>query len=209
MDTIALKDAPVARPRLSVRALVGIAVLAAFTILITWRARVLEEILERQSKEPALVSQPAPEFSASTLDGQTVSLKDFRGRKRVVLSFWASWCGPCRLEMPGLIEFYKRNHNDSSDFELLAISIDEDPKNAAEFATAQKLNFPVLLDPQQKIAQSYQVDGIPTMLIVDKDGKVTYGHIGYDMMMSYSLSRELGIKKKMAEEGATDGSAGH
>jgi peroxiredoxin len=198
------------QPRLSVRAMVGIALLAAFTILITWRARVLEEILERQSAEPALVSHLAPEFSASTLDGQTVSLKDFRGHKKVVLSFWASWCGPCRLEMPGLIEFYKHNHNDSSDFELLAISIDEDPKNAADFASAQKLNFPVLLDPKQKIAQSYQVNGIPTMLVVDKDGKITYGHIGYDMSMSYYLNRELGIKKKqLADEGDADGSAGH
>ncbi len=187
----------------------GVALLAGFTILITWRARVLEETLERQSGEPALVNHAAPEFSALALDGRTVSLKDFRGQKKVVVSFWASWCGPCRLEMPGLIEFYKRNHNDASEFELLAISIDEDPHDVTAFAAAQKLNFPVLLDPKQKIAEAYQVDGIPTMFVIDKDGKITHGQVGYDLSMSYWLPRELGIKEKQSEGGAGDGGAGH
>ncbi|MBZ5522064.1 MAG: TlpA family protein disulfide reductase [Acidobacteriia bacterium] len=201
MDTIALDNAnaqaPI-RPRLSVKTILGIAVLAAFTVFITWRARVLEIALREQ---PALVDKQAPDFSASTLDGRTVSLADFRGQKKVVVSFWASWCGPCRLEMPDLIKFYKKNHNDSSDFEILAVSIDEDVKDAADFATKQKLNFPVLLDPRQKIANSYDVDGIPTMFVIDKDGKVTYGRIGYDAGMEFRLTYALGIKDKKPAEG--------
>ena len=193
--------------RRSVPAVLGIVALAAFTVLITWRAYVLEGILQRQSREPALVHQPAPEFAVSTLDGQTVSLKDFHGQKKVVVSFWASWCGPCRLEMPELTEFYKQNHNASSDFEILAVSIDEDPQAAARFAAANKLNFIVLLDPKQKMAEAYQVEGIPTMFVIDKDGKITYGHMGYDTAMSYWLKRELGIKEKKPEEGAADGDA--
>jgi peroxiredoxin len=210
MDTAVLDDAPVsAKPGLSAKVIAGIVVLAACTILLTWRARVVEKTLEQENEQPALVEQRAPDFSASTLDGQTVSLADFRGKKKVVVSFWASWCGPCRMEMPGLVKFYHDHHSASSDFEILAVSIDEDPKDASDFATAQKLNFPVLLDPKQKIADSYQVDGIPTMFVIDKDGKITHGHIGFDMAMEYRLAQELGINDKKPTEGASDGDASH
>ena len=210
MDSIALKDAEaLVRPGLSVKTILVIAVLAAFTTLITWRARILETTLERESEQPVLVDKLAPDFSASTLDGRTVSLADFRGQKRVVVTFWASWCGPCRLEMPGLIKFYQNNHSASSDFEILAVSIDEDPNDAADFATAQKLNFPVVLDSKKKMANAFEVDGIPTMFIIDKDGKITYGHAGYDMTMEYELAFKLGIKEKKPTEGATNGSASH
>jgi peroxiredoxin len=107
--------------------------------------------------------------------------------------------------MPTLIQFYKNNHSDSSDFEILAVSIDEDPKEAANFATAMKLNFPVLVDPRQKVANAYGVEGIPTMFVIDKDGKVIYGHAGYDATMQFQLTRELGIKAKKPAEGAASG----
>jgi peroxiredoxin len=210
MDTLPLTNAPApVKPVLSLKIILSIAALAIFTILITWRARVLETTLQDESAEPSLVNKPAPEFSATTLDGQTVSLADFRGKKKVVVSFWASWCGPCRLEMPALIQFYKKNHTASSDFELLAVSIDEDTKEATDFASAQKLNFPVLLDPTQKVANAYNVDGIPTMFVIDKEGKIIYGKIGYDMLMEAMLSRQLGIGENKPEGGANDGGASH
>ena len=183
-------------------------VLAVTTVLLTWRARVLEVTLERQSQEPDLVQKQAPDFAAATLDGRTVRLADFRGQKKVVVSFWASWCGPCRLEMPELVQFYKANHTPESDFELLAISIDDDTQAAAEFATSEKLNFPVLLDPRQKTASAYGVDGIPTVFVIGKDGKITYGHIGYDGMMEYRLADALGIELTR-RKGAQDGGSGH
>ncbi len=195
MDAVTLNDAPPSSvPRLSAKAIVGVVVLAAFTILITWRARVLEVRMQHDSEQPALVNTQAPDFSAQTLDGRTVSLADFRGQKRVVLSFWASWCGPCRMEMPGLIKFYQKNHTSDSDFEILAVSIDEDTKSAEDFAFSEKLNFPVLLDPRQKVASAYEVNGIPTMFVIDKDGKIIYGKEGFDMAMEFALARELGIK---------------
>jgi peroxiredoxin len=209
MDSATLQGesgGPVLKPGISARAIVAVALLATFTVLITWRARVLEITLEREREEPALVNKVAPDFSAPTLDGRTVSLADFRGQKRVIVAFWASWCGPCRLEMPQLTKFYEKHHSASSDFEILAVSIDEDPKDAMDFAGRQKLNFPVLLDTRQKIAEAYDVEGIPTMLIIDKDGRVIYGHSGYDNFMEYQLMRELGIEKST---GASDGNASH
>jgi cytochrome c biogenesis protein CcmG, thiol:disulfide interchange protein DsbE len=202
-NTLALSNAASSGgPRLSAPAVLGIVVLALLTILLTWRASILEAALQRQSEQPELVDKPAPDFSALTLDGRTVSLVDFRGQKKVVVSFWASWCGPCRLEMPSLIQFYKTNHRDTSDFEILAVSIDEDPQAAADFATAMKLNFPVLVDPDKKIANAYQVEGIPTMFVIDKDGKVIYGRAGYDATMTFQLASELGIKDNKNAEGS-------
>jgi peroxiredoxin len=197
MDAITVNDAPVpVRPTLSARALVGVIALAIFTVLITWRASHLETTLQREDQQPAMVYKPAPDFSAATLDGRTVSLSDFRGQKKVVVAFWASWCGPCRLEMPSLIQFYKKNHSDSSDFEILAVSIDENPREASNFATAQKLNFPVLLDPAQKMATDYEVEGIPTMFVIGKDGKIIFGHTGFDATLEFQLANELGIRDK-------------
>ena len=196
-DTLALNPAQApGRPKLSAPAILGIAILAILTVLLTWRANVLEATLERESEQPELVDKQAPDFSASTLDGRTVSLGDFRGQKKVVVTFWASWCGPCRLEMPTLVEFYKNNHTDSSDFEILAVSIDDAPKEAADFASAMKLNFPVLFDSGKRIADAYGVEGIPTMFVIDKAGKVIYGRAGYDATMQYQLSRELDIAAK-------------
>jgi peroxiredoxin len=195
MDSATLTDAaPSSAPGLSAKAIVGIVVLALLTVVLIWRARVLEVSLQRESEGPALVNKAAPDFTAQTLDGRTVSLADFRGQKNVVLSFWASWCGPCRMEMPGLIRFYQKHHSTESDFEILAVTIDEDTKSAEEFATAEKLNFPVLLDSRRRVADAYGVDGIPTMFVIDKTGKVVYGHEGFDMAMEFALARELGIQ---------------
>jgi peroxiredoxin len=209
MDTVALVNSQAPdRPRLSPAALIGVAILALITILLTWRSGVLETTLEQQDEQPALVGSPAPDFSALALDGRTVSLADFRGRKKVVVAFWASWCGPCRLEMPSLVKFYKENHSDSSDFELLAVSIDEDTKAAEGFAAVEKLMFPVLLDPRQKMASAYDVHGIPTMFVIDKAGKVIYGKAGYDMTMEFRLAGALGINPK-TETGGADGNSSH
>ena len=210
MDTVDVKDAPASpRPRLPAKAIVGLVALAVLTILVIWRARVLELRLESQGEEPALVDKQAPEFSATTLDGQKVSLSDFRGQKNVVVSFWASWCGPCRLEMPVLTRFYRNNHTANSDFEILAVSIDEDTKDAMDYATQEKLNFPVILDSRGKMATDFEVEGIPTMFVIDKNGKIAYGHVGYDMGVEYRLANALGIKLKMAPEGAADGDSSH
>src|SRR5262245_58997300 len=159
--------------RLSSMQIVLYSALAVFTLYITWRAKSLEKSIANRDEVSVIVAKPAPAFSLASLDGRTVSLSDYSGKK-VVLSYWASWCGPCKVEMPELREFYQRYHKADSDFELLAISIDENREDAENYAAAEKLPFPVLLDPQSKIADAYSVAGIPTMFVIGKDGKVEY-----------------------------------
>ena len=163
-----------------------------FTLYITWRAKSLEKSIANRDEVSVIVTKPAPAFSLASLDGRTISLSEY-ACKKVVVSYWASWCGPCKVEMPELREFYKRYHQTNSDFEILAISIDENRGDAEKYATAEKLPFPVLLDPQSKTADAYAVEGIPTMFVVGKDGRVEYAHTGLQEGMQFILMRQLGI----------------
>src|SRR5262249_48846041 len=101
-------------------------ILIAATIPLTWKAKSLEKKLFGRNDDSALLHKPAPAFTLKTLSGEPVSLADFHGKKKVVVSFWASWCGPCRFELPELQAFYEKYHPKSDSFEVLAISTDED-----------------------------------------------------------------------------------
>ena len=188
------------KPRPSAAAIVGIVALAAFTVFITWRAKALESALSHRSETPPLVGKPAPEFSLSSLDGRTISLADYRGKKKLVVSFWASWCGPCRLEMPSLRAFYEKHRDASDKFEFLAISIDDNRRDAEAFANEEKLPFPVLLDLNSKTADAFGVDGIPTLFVIDENGKTIYGHLGFEPALEFALVHELGLKPTILGE---------
>jgi peroxiredoxin len=179
--------------RLSPVQIVAIAAFAVFTVFLTWRTKSLEKALLNRNPAADIVSKTAPGFSLPALDGRTISLSDYAGKK-VVVSYWASWCGPCKVEMPQLRDFYKLYHKAGSNFEILAISIDENRSDAEAYATAEKLPFPVLLDTNSKVADSYSVEGIPTMVVIDKSGKVAYAHTGLDEGMQFQLMSQLGIK---------------
>jgi peroxiredoxin len=171
----------------------AIAVLVAFTIFITWRVKRLEKSVLSRTSASVMIQKSAPEFTLAALNG-TVSLADYRGKKTVVVSYWASWCGPCKVELPELREFYQRYHKADANFEILAISIDEQKADAEKYAEAEKLPFPVLLDPQNKTAEAYSVEGIPTMFVIDKDGKIVHAHVGLEQAMQIRLMGELGLK---------------
>jgi peroxiredoxin len=172
----------------------AIAVLVAFTIFITWRVKRLEKSVLSRTSASVMIQKSAPEFTLAALNGDTVSLADYRGKKTVVVSYWASWCGPCKVELPELREFYQRYHKADANFEILAISIDEQKADAEKYAEAEKLPFPVLLDPQNKTAEAYSVEGIPTMFVIDKDGKIVHAHVGLEQAMQIRLMGELGLK---------------
>ncbi len=122
------------------------------------------------------VSVAAQDFEFPTLSGEYVRLSDYRG-KVIFLNIWATWCPPCREEMPSMESLYRRLKG--PDFEMLAVSIDrEGGKVVRPFASKNGLTFPVLLDPDNKISRLYGLTGVPETFIVDKNGVVIKKVIG-------------------------------
>ena len=194
----------------STPAVAALVALAAFTVWITWRAKTIETSLGSfEGQASALEGKPAPDFRLASLDGRTVSASDFHGKKKLVVNFWASWCGPCRMELPVLAKFYRQTHKADADYEIVSISVDDDRADAEKAATQLKVPFTVLLDPTSKTLQSYGVDAIPAMFVIDKDGKVLHGQVGFEAGFDFLLAQELGIKNYFPNAGATDDSGSH
>ena len=117
----------------------------------------------------------AQNFILKSLEGNEVSLEDYRG-KIVLLNFWATWCLPCRTEMPSMEKLY--NEFKDKDFTILAIDMQEDADSVKVFREKYKLNFPILLDSDGSVGQFYDVIGIPTTYLVDREGNIIGGAIG-------------------------------
>ena len=127
------------------------------------------------SAQGAYVGSPAPDFELHNLDGKAVSLRDLRGRA-VILNFWASWCGPCRAEMPYLQQVYEEWSGKG--LVLLAINLGESSSKVKEFVQGFGLSFPVLLDSKGQVAQKYNIGPIPTTFFIDKNGIIQVKIIG-------------------------------
>jgi peroxiredoxin len=136
-----------------------------------------------------LTGSVAPDFTLKALSGQEVKLSGYRGQKTVVVSFWATWCGPCRLEMPSIEAFYR--HNRAKDVEVLAVSIDENPGAARKYAAENRLPFPVLVDQNSETASRYHVGGIPSLFVIDRAGKVRAFHQGLNPSLEAELAADL------------------
>jgi peroxiredoxin len=190
-------------------AALAVAALAVFTVWITWRAKALEISFLSRDRSGEMMNKPAPDFTLPALDGRSVSLAAYRGQKKVVVSFWASWCGPCRMETPMLRSLYQRAHKPDSDFELLSVSIDDDRAAAQAYASEAKMPFPVLLDSTQKTAAAWRVEGIPTVFVIDKSGKVTHAHTGAEPGIDMVLAHELGIENYSPSIGAPHAVGSH
>lgn len=131
----------------------------------------------------------AQEFSLPLLDNsRNVSLSDYRGEV-VYLSFWASWCTPCRQEMPYLAQLWERHRERG--FQVLAINVDEDPALAEAFAAQYQLPFPLLRDEQREISSLYRVPGFPTHYIVDRSGDIRFSGLGFNLADVGAVSQEI------------------
>jgi peroxiredoxin len=179
--------------RLSPRAALALAAVALFSVWIGWRAKALELHAGRSGEISRLTGQPAPDFDLESLDGRRVSLASLRG-KPVAVTFWASWCSPCRMELPVLARFYRQTHKSDSDFEILAISIDSTKEDAQGAAKTLKIPFPVLLDLDSRLAGAYHVDSIPTLFVIGRDGKVAWSNTGFSVGIEILLAQQLGIE---------------
>ena len=132
----------------------------------------------------------APDFTLHAMDGPNLRLKEQRGRV-VMVNFWATWCGPCRQEMPQLNRLYEKYK--SSGFVLLGVNVDDDTKKAAEVAGKLGVTFPVLLDTDKSVSKLYDLSTMPSTVIIDRDGKVRYVHRGY--LTGYEENYEKQIRE--------------
>jgi peroxiredoxin len=119
---------------------------------------------------------PAPDFMLEDLQGRMYRLSDFKG-KIVFLNIWATWCPPCRMEMPSMEQLYRRLKD--RDFAMVAISEDEDSKAAVQsFIEQMGITFPILVDPDGVVPGRYGVTGSPETFVIDREGRVIQHTIG-------------------------------
>ncbi len=118
----------------------------------------------------------APDFALRTLAGPNLRLQEQRG-KVVMINFWATWCGPCRQEMPHLSRLYDKYR--AAGFVLLGVNVDDDARRASEMAQRLALPFPVLFDTEKTVSRLYDLGTMPSSVLIDRDGKVRYVHAGY------------------------------
>jgi thiol-disulfide isomerase/thioredoxin len=111
---------------------------------------------------------PTPEFSLSTPDGKKISLKDFRG-KIVLLNFWASWCVPCREEMPAMEKLYQEYKQ--KNFAILAIAVKDRKQDAIDFVKELKISYPIALDPEASVGSLYGAWGLPATYLIGPNGE--------------------------------------
>ena len=124
----------------------------------------------------SLTGQTAPDFALKSSTGANVRLSEYRGDV-VMINFWATWCGPCRQEMPLLDELHSRYERVG--FSLLGVNIDDDSRKAMNMVSELGVNFPVLFDNRKEVSKMYQVDAMPVTLILDREGTVRHVHQGY------------------------------
>ena len=120
--------------------------------------------------------RPAPNFTLKSLTGKNMKLSEMTGNV-VLINFWASWCGPCREEMPLLNALHKKY--EPLGFTVLGVNVEEQTDLARGFLDDFPVDFPVLLDKQNKVSKMYDVVAMPTTVVVDRDGNMRFIHKGY------------------------------
>lgn len=119
---------------------------------------------------------PAPDFTLKSSDGSNIRLSEQKGNI-VLINFWASWCGPCRQEMPLLEEIQKKYSK--LGFTILGVNVDKDQAKADKLLKDIPVTFPVLYDNEGKVSKLFDIDSMPTTVIVDQDGNIRFHHRGF------------------------------
>jgi peroxiredoxin len=130
----------------------------------------------------------APDFTLKSAEGRNLRLQEQRGQV-VLVNFWASWCGPCKQEMPHLNRLYDKYR--ASGFTLLAVNIDDDARHGAATAAKWGLKFPVLLDADKSVTKLYDLGAMPSTVLIDRDGRVRFLHRGYREGVEDTYERQI------------------
>lgn len=133
-------------------------------------------VLFTSSLQAEVLEGMAPDFTLKSRSGENMKLSEFRGDV-VMINFWASWCAPCRQEMPLLEEMYKK-YGDLG-FVLLGVNVEEDSSKANDLLREISVSFPILYDNKNEVTKLYKVVTMPSTVMVDRDGKARYLHRGY------------------------------
>ena len=123
-----------------------------------------------------LTGQEAPDFVLKSSSGENLRLSEHRGDV-VMINFWATWCGPCRQEMPLLDDLHARYSRVG--FSLLGVNIDDDSRRAMQMIDELGVHFPVLFDQEKEVSKLYNVEAMPVTVLVDRSGTVRHVHHGY------------------------------
>jgi peroxiredoxin len=139
-----------------------------------------------------MTGKKAPDFELQTIDGKSMKLSDLKG-KIVLVNFWATWCPPCKAEMPEMVRFYNEHSSEKIEFLAVNLTDSDSVSDVKKFAKEYKLSFPVLLDSAGTIGNTYKTVSIPTTFVVNAKGIITEKHIGpmsYDMMADFVKSAQ-------------------
>ena len=123
-----------------------------------------------------VMNAPAPDFTLKSSSGSNLRLSEHRGDV-VLINFWASWCGPCRQEMPLLSELHDKYK--ALGFTVLGVNVEEDSSQAKKLLKEMPVSFPVLFDNDSAVSKRYDVVAMPSTVLVDRNGKMRYLHKGY------------------------------
>jgi len=130
----------------------------------------------------------APDFTLKSLSGENLKLSELRGEV-VMINFWASWCGPCRQEMPLLDQLYKRYK--PMGFTILGVNVEEDSQAAKKLLKDLPVSFPILFDNRNQVSRLYKVSAMPSTFLVDRDGKLRFMHKGYQSGYEDEYQRQV------------------
>jgi len=159
---------------------IGVAVLLGLSLAVAGGVALAGRNEDEQGSDTGLQVAPvggelAPDFTLANLEGENISLSDFHGQP-VLINLWATWCGPCRIEMPTIQSRFEEYQDEG--FIVLAVNFDEQREDVQSFRDEFGLTFQMLLDPGAEVQRLYRTRSYPTSFFVDRNGVIQAQHIG-------------------------------
>ena len=168
-----------------------------FLCLFVWFSIALKTELKREKSPlaPLKIGETMPDFELPDSTGKSVKLSEMiRGKKIVLINFWASWCGPCRLEMPTFEKLYTAQKNNG--FTILAVAEDKEREKLDQYLKEKPVSFPVLTDRDGLLSKKFKIEALPTTVLLDANGKIKQVHEGVQPYVEFSIQAELRNPKR-------------